>query len=206
MRTIIYFLIVIGLFGMGVYNLIDNDGRPVKLPFDNGDSFAFGSSFFGDEAIPPVEEWKDILTGEWEFRNQVNNEKWYAVFEGTVTYSSNGKFVKYVTHKAYSRSGNKNYFTEGGSISGTWEINNDSTWMEKIQKCNISRNFAKNDKNNDFDSCTEYFPEKSRKYYGTKNQELSKLSLKKFNKNRIEIVSKNYTNGMNDTYKFFRDK
>lgn len=182
MRTVIYFILILVLFGSGAYNLIGNEGRPSELPF-----------FFEDTSEPrilPNDEWEKVLVGEWEFKTSFASR----VLKGTVSYNPDKTFIRRLSYKEGYGDG---LIQAGGTVKGTWEVNLNRTWVENANYCNIQPT-------NQYDVCRLFFNQPV--IYGEREEDTWIFELRYFNNSKIVFQAKALSGDGVQNYIFTRIK
>lgn len=180
MKSGIYFILILFLFGSGAYNLIKNDGKPTELPFSLEDT--------SEPKILPNDEWETVMLGEWDFRTTFRSR----VFKGTVTYNPDNTFMRKVSFKEGS---GKSLVQAGGTLKGTWKVNPDRTWVENADYCNIQPT-------NEYDVCGIFFDEPVT--YGEAESDTWLFELRYFNNSKIVFQAKSLADDDLRTYSFSR--
>jgi hypothetical protein len=176
MRKIMYLLVILFLFGTGFMNLDGNDWKPVELP-------SFLSGEIG-ERILPIEEWEEILIGEWSFKANLGDKIW----KGTAIYAADKTFVKKLL---ITKQTGKDEYKSGGTFRGSWYMENGILYEVK-EKCVFFPVY---------EICEELGDTLS---YGKLDSDLWEYEISYFNKRKIEIRGKHLSETGSNIYRFSR--
>lgn len=203
MRTLLYFIAVLLLI-FGTIKNCTNVGD--NLSFSE---IPFLSSYLSLEEMPSAtptdkepniannDEWEEILLGKWRYETIIYDMKRKSIITGKVEYLSDGNFSREVSFKSYN-SRSKLYFQSGGKVYGTWKVNQDSTWIENIDKCTIEPRYG----DKEFDTCAEKYDGEN--IYGIKESGIFNFEFLVFNDSEINIAAKDLADELTDSYVFTR--
>lgn len=173
--TIFYFVITLGLLGIGSFNLSNKLSiTPVVVCHQI-----------------PTGELAENLIGKWDYivihKYFDKEELLYSLqfFTGEVEYKKEGSYINEIIYKRYGRKNgvtdlNIEYLqgTSSGIIEGCWGVSkNQDYWMEMSKKCSSST--AENGEI----PCGYY----KRVLYGNYYDDGAKFSTKEFSNNKIEL-------------------
>lgn len=201
MRAFIFFVTVLALMGSGIW-LFTQEGN-IEIPFLQEQL----ESLIG-ATVEPEEQWDDVMIGKWNFRYQLNYTQSIHIFEGEVEYKSDSSFVKYLNFKRYAseydiENGNATMIA-GGSLSGTWKLGGNKTWIEVFTKCNIKNSYRTSYLENEgADVCDDYFDGAIR--YGVYKSDVYHSRVVEFNEDKIHIKVKSFSSGKTSDFVLIRN-
>lgn len=201
MRKTFFWLFIIALIGLGgiiMYGKATGESLPLPI-------LSLTSS------IAPTSEWESIMIGKWKFKTVFKSLKEAEVWEGEVEYFPDGKMERYVTYKNYGQNGGEarisdDYvnFIAGGKAVGAWSVKNtEEVWVEVVSDCFMTNSYVGYNMNEEFNACYD-FPKGEKSPYGNQQNEIVKLEIKQFSKQKIIIEGKDFSNNGKRTYTFKR--
>ncbi len=187
MKSLLFFLSVLVLLGTGTY-------------FKLNDEILFTDGIFSDSGLAPVDEWKSILSGKWEFRTTFQSSIKYWALKGEVEYTTDGNFTRFVSAKYFSnfngtvvkQTPSNLKIIGGGRVSGKWAVRNEGAWEETINDCDIAITHRGKNIKKDFSICDKFFPIKGTLIFGKLVGSKVKTDTKIFNRNKIVIKGKTF--------------
>lgn len=210
MKSILFWLVVIGLLLYGGYSIFYGESpiKNVKEQLTAGENLS--SAFVVEPAILNDSLWKDVLIGSWEFTMHQPNPKYINVVKGIIKYGADGTFSRNATytHYGYNRFSTSVYdespgiydshiiIRSGIKNQGRWKVGNE-TWTETTTSCTSKR--AINEKHSrvkyyDSSPCS-FFPKGGKLVYGTKEKDFERSILESFKSDYIFIKNRNFNTG-----------
>ena len=207
MKATIFLFSIIVLIGLGIYMFTNKDNPDAIINLTQNETIEVleKEKEKEEEKFLSPEEWKDALVGTWEFSANRVSTKELHYFNGEVEYLADGTFIRYVTHKYYIPYSNdrligyeKGYdnklaIVAGGSVKGTWTVLPEKgIWKEVVTSCTIKPSFTLDSRreHKGYDTCKRDF--KGTLYYGTFSTDDTKVTLKKFTRESIDISGNNF--------------